>query len=150
MKEIYYAQIREFSYGLDWTEFGDDNGEEIIVYETKEQADADLREYIKDVNEAYKDGFMDEPYQDDIHIFPVTVEDGYASCPEVDTKAKVFMETYRVKAVFKNYCHIDVKAMSVEHANHIAYNTDGGDFIDDGSEGWQILTDETEIFNEEE
>ncbi len=63
-----YVIKREFSYGLDYTEFSDDNGLIPIVYATKKEAEDSLKEYISDVNEAFKLGHMDAPYEDDCKI----------------------------------------------------------------------------------
>lgn len=58
--------VREFIYGWDYTEFGEN--EEVITYSTKEEAEKELQDYIDDVNEAYKNGDMIEPYSDDCKI----------------------------------------------------------------------------------
>ncbi len=68
-----YAIIREFLYGYDWSEFSDDNGLIPIIYDSKEDAQASLDEHIRDVNDAYEDGDMDEPYDNDMAIAEVTV-----------------------------------------------------------------------------
>tara|TARA_R110000765_G_scaffold20037_3_gene52270 strand:+ start:7811 stop:8224 length:414 start_codon:yes stop_codon:yes gene_type:complete len=68
-----YAIVREFLYGYDWSEFSDDNGLIPIIYDSKEDAQASLDEHIRDVNDAYEDGDMDEPYDNDMAIAEVTV-----------------------------------------------------------------------------
>lgn len=68
-----YAIVREFLYGYDWSEFSDDNGLIPIIYDSKADARASLDEYIRDVNDAYEDGYMDEPYENDMAIAEVTV-----------------------------------------------------------------------------
>jgi len=62
-----YVMKREYIYGWDFTEFGDN--EKPIVYSTKEEADKQLAEYIEDVNDAFKRGDMDSPYEGDCKIF---------------------------------------------------------------------------------
>lgn len=68
-----YAIVREFLYGYDWSEFSDDEGVIPIIYDSKEDAQASLDEHIRDVNDAYEDGDMDEPYDNDMAIAEVTV-----------------------------------------------------------------------------
>lgn len=69
MKDKIYVLLREFIYGLDTTEFGDDG--QVITYKTKAEAQKSKADYIKDVNAAYKGGDMDSPYQKDIEIAEV-------------------------------------------------------------------------------
>jgi hypothetical protein len=75
-----YAIKREFIYGWDFTEFeeadsdvySNHNGEETpIIYDTKEEADKSLADYIKEVNYAFEQGHMDSPYDDDCKVFKV-------------------------------------------------------------------------------
>lgn len=78
-----YVIKREFIYGWDFTEFeeadsdvySNENGEETpIIYDTKEEADKSLADYIKEVNYAFKIGNMDSPYDDDCKVFNLTEE----------------------------------------------------------------------------
>lgn len=64
--EIKYKHQRYI--GNDWEDTEHDEEGNVIVYDTKEEAKASLQEYIDDVNEAYKKGDMDEPYQDDCKV----------------------------------------------------------------------------------
>ena len=66
-----YALVREFIYGWDWSEFSDDDGVIPVIYNTKEDAQASLDEYIRDVNESHDLGYIDEPYQHDMAIAEV-------------------------------------------------------------------------------
>jgi hypothetical protein len=66
-----YVIKREFIYGWDYAEFSDDNGTDPVVYTSKSEAEESLKEYIDDVNEAYKEGHMDAPYEDDCKIVKV-------------------------------------------------------------------------------
>lgn len=68
-----FVHKREFGYGWDFTEF-DEHGR-IVTYETEEEANALLSEYIKETNEAYKNGDLSDPYQDDVKVFAVTPEE---------------------------------------------------------------------------
>ena len=58
-----YALVREFIYGWDWSEFNEFGA--TITYDNKEDAQASLDEYIKDVNDAYKSGNCDREYADE-------------------------------------------------------------------------------------
>ena len=58
-----YALVRNFIYGWDWSEFNEFGA--TIKYDNKEDAQASLDEYIKDVNEAYKAGGSDRSYSDE-------------------------------------------------------------------------------------
>lgn len=72
-----YAIKREFIYGWDFTEFEEgEDGEvgEIVFYDTKEEADKSLAEYVDDINHAFKIGNMDSPYDDDCKVFNLTEE----------------------------------------------------------------------------
>ena len=69
--ETKYAMVREFIYGWDWSEFSDDEGVIPIIYNTREDAQASLDEYIRDVNESHYLGYVDEPYQNDMAIAEV-------------------------------------------------------------------------------
>lgn len=58
------------------------------------------------------------------------------------------MKTYRVWAKMTTYCYVDIEAEDESEANEIAWETDGGDFIEDdsspyGGGSWDILEDET-------
>lgn len=46
------------------------------------------------------------------------------------------MATYRVVYKQVEYLHLDVEANSPEEAREIAENTDGSEFIDDGTSFW--------------
>jgi hypothetical protein len=61
-----YALKREYIYGWDYAEFDED--EKPILYDTKEDAEEELQQYIKDVNHAHAIGDMSEPYQNDLII----------------------------------------------------------------------------------
>ena len=63
--ETKYAMVREFIYGWDWSEFSDDEGVIPVIYNTREEAQASLDEYIKDVNDAYKSGNLEREYADE-------------------------------------------------------------------------------------
>ena len=69
--ETKYAMVRDFIYGWDWSEFSDDEGVIPVIYNTREEAQASLDEYIEDVNDAYKSGNMDCEYQNDMAIAEV-------------------------------------------------------------------------------
>ena len=64
-----YALVREFIYGWDWSEFNEFGA--TITYDNKEDAQASLDEYIRDVNESHYLGYVDEPYQHDMAIAEV-------------------------------------------------------------------------------
>ena len=61
-----YVLLREFIYGLDTTEFGDDG--KVITYDSRVEAEASLEEYVQDVNHAYEEGMMDSPYEKDVQV----------------------------------------------------------------------------------
>lgn len=67
-----YKLQREFIYGWDDTEF--DDNEEVITYDTPEEAQASLDDHIKDVNDAYAKGDMDSPYEDDMKVVEIDEE----------------------------------------------------------------------------
>lgn len=67
--ETKYAIVREFIYGWDWSDFDEDG--QTIIYDNKEDAQASLDEYIRDVNESHDLGYIDEPYQHDMAIAEV-------------------------------------------------------------------------------
>ncbi len=67
--ETKYAIVREFVYGWDWSDFHEDA--QTIIYDNKEDAQASLDEYIRDVNESHDLGYIDEPYQHDMAIAEV-------------------------------------------------------------------------------
>lgn len=54
------------------------------------------------------------------------------------------MALYRVWAKMTNYCYLDVEADSIDEAEEIADETDGGDFINSEDGDWEILYDQTE------
>lgn len=66
-----YAIKREFIYGWDFTEFGEDEegDREPIIYDTKEEAEDELEDHIKAINRAFKKGHMDSPYEGDCKVF---------------------------------------------------------------------------------
>lgn len=66
-----YVHMREFIYGLDYTEH--DENEEVILYSSKAEAQLELDLYINEVNEAFELGNMDEPYQNDCSVMAVDV-----------------------------------------------------------------------------
>lgn len=78
--------FREFIYGLDVTEF--DENEEVVLYDTEAAADQSLKEYINDVNVAYQKGDLDEPYQNDIEIREVEVYSIVGYLEDVKTKQR--------------------------------------------------------------
>ena len=62
------------------------------------------------------------------------------------------MATYRVWAKMVTYAYLDVEAESEDEAVEIAYDADGGDFIEDTdpySGSWEIMEEETEKLDEE-
>ena len=47
---------------------------------------------------------------------------------------------FRVQAECITYCYIDIEADSIDEANEIAEETDGGDFTsDENFGGWNVL-----------
>lgn len=49
------------------------------------------------------------------------------------------MKTYRVIASYTVYCHLDIEADSMDEAKEIAYNADGGEFVQSDQYGdWNI------------
>lgn len=76
-----YVIKREFIYGWDFTEFEEGEEGDIesilrepIIYDTKEEADKSLAEYVDDINHAFKIGNMDSPYDDDCKVFNLKEE----------------------------------------------------------------------------
>jgi hypothetical protein len=69
-----YAIVREYIYGWDWSDFSDDDGVAPTLYASKEEAQASLDEYIRDVNESHDLGYIDEPYQHDMEIAEVNFD----------------------------------------------------------------------------
>ena len=57
---------------------------------------------------------------------------------------------FRVEAECISYCYIIVEADSIDEANDIAKDTDGGDFITTEDGDWNILTTLTREVKEEE
>tara|TARA_R100000808_G_C2077961_1_gene102908 strand:- start:276 stop:524 length:249 start_codon:yes stop_codon:yes gene_type:complete len=59
---------------------------------------------------------------------------------------------YRVPCTMTTYLHINVEAVDEDEAYDIAYNTDGGVFIeeDSWSDGWELNADCIEEITEEE
>lgn len=64
--------MREFIYGWDFTEF--DDNDNVYMHDTFEEAQHSLREMVADMNTAYTNGDMDEPYQGDCEIHIVDQE----------------------------------------------------------------------------
>ena len=83
---IKWVMFREFIYGLDVTEF--DENEVVVLYDTEGEADQSLKEYINDVNVDYQEGNLDEPYQNDIEIRKVTVYNDEGYMEDVETKQR--------------------------------------------------------------
>ena len=54
--------------GNDWEDTEHDGDGNVIVYDTKAEADTSLQEYIDDVNDAHANGDMDSPYEDDCKV----------------------------------------------------------------------------------
>ena len=58
------------------------------------------------------------------------------------------MKTYRVWARMTTYCYLEVEAESKEEALNIAYEEDGGCFVEDdgpyGCGSWDIMEDDVE------
>jgi len=81
-----FVMFRDFIYGLDVTEFGEN--EKVVLYDTRAEAEESLKEYITDVNVAYKTGDMDEPYQNDIEIREVVVYDDEGYLEDVETNKR--------------------------------------------------------------
>lgn len=48
------------------------------------------------------------------------------------------MKKFKVLASYTNYCYTEIEADSLEQAQEIANDMDGGDFTMDGGDGWQI------------
>lgn len=69
---IKWVLLREYIYGFDVTEYDDDGI--VILYDTEEEASKELDDYINDVNEAYKQGNMEFPYENDIKVEKVYVD----------------------------------------------------------------------------
>ena len=58
---------------------------------------------------------------------------------------------YRVPCTMTTYLHINIEAVDEDEAYDIAYNTDGGVFIDDDCDcGWELNADCIEEITEEE
>ena len=57
---------------------------------------------------------------------------------------------FRVEAECISYCYIIVEADSIDEANDIARDTDGGDFITTDEGDWNILKTLTREAKEEE
>lgn len=76
---------------LDWSNFSEGQNAEqlLVVYDTYEEAKADLDDHIMCVNWAYKKGFMSEGYQGDMKVIKCEVVDGYATHPEIEERIKV-------------------------------------------------------------
>lgn len=69
MNKNKFALKRNFIYGYDFTEI--DDQERIIFYDSLEDAQTSLDSYIDDVNDAFKNGDLSEPYNDDIIIVEI-------------------------------------------------------------------------------
>jgi len=74
MANTKWCHFRDYVYGLDTTEFDDDLM--VILYDTKEEAEESLRDYIDGVNHAHEIGDVYEPYQDDVSVREVTLSEG--------------------------------------------------------------------------
>ena len=58
------------------------------------------------------------------------------------------MALYRVWAKMTNYCYLDVEADTIDEAEKIAEDADGGDFINSDEGDWEIMYDSTEELDE--
>lgn len=58
------------------------------------------------------------------------------------------MALYRVWAKMTNYCYLDVEADTIDEAEEIAEDADGGDFINSDEGDWEIMYDSTEELDE--
>ncbi len=57
------------------------------------------------------------------------------------------MAKFRVMYKSTDYVYLDVEADSLEEAKEIAENTDGGEFIEDGTGDWEYNRTENEHGN---
>jgi hypothetical protein len=69
-----FAMIRNYAYGWDWTEW--DENENIILYDTEEEAQNELASYIEEENNHFEMGHTPHPYQNDCAIAPVHIHNG--------------------------------------------------------------------------
>jgi len=69
MNKNKFALKRNFIYGYDFTEI--DDQEHIVFYDSLEDAQSSLDSYIDDVNEAFENGDISEPYDDDVIIVEI-------------------------------------------------------------------------------
>tara|TARA_R110000803_G_scaffold145933_4_gene211760 strand:+ start:1433 stop:1657 length:225 start_codon:yes stop_codon:yes gene_type:complete len=61
--------LREYSYGWDLC-----NEDEPEFFSTIKQAEDELKGYIESVNLAYKQGYMSDPYEDDMKVGEVSAD----------------------------------------------------------------------------
>lgn len=64
--EIKYKHQRHI--GNEWEDTEHDGEGNVIIYDTKAEADKSLQEYIDDVNDAHAKGDMETPYEDDCKV----------------------------------------------------------------------------------
>ncbi len=88
MKTI-YLHIREFIYGWDWTET--DENENVVFYNTREEAESELNTYIQDVNREHQNGNIDEPYQDDCKVAEAQTDGDLITCEFVKNPFKLHL-----------------------------------------------------------
>ena len=72
------VMVREYLYGKDVTEFGDDG--KVILYDTPEDAADELEDYNACITDAYHNGDVDEPYNDDCSMIEVEVIGNKLKC----------------------------------------------------------------------
>lgn len=70
-----FTLLREFTYGLDFGSFSDDNQEVITIHDSKEEAEAELKEYSDDVTDAVEMGHMEDNDYEDMSVSPVVETD---------------------------------------------------------------------------
>ena len=66
-----YKVQRNYIYGWDDGFFSDDNGEIPTLFNSKKEAEADIKEHIEDVKYAIKIGNMDKDSLEEIEDFRV-------------------------------------------------------------------------------
>lgn len=84
-----FVMFREFIYGLDVSEFCEGW---VVLYDTKEEAEESLKEYIDDTNDAYQNGDLEEPYQNDMEIREVILYLSDDCIEDVETKRRFNLE----------------------------------------------------------
>ena len=70
-----YKVLRNYAYGWDDGFFSDDNGEVPTLFDSKKEAEDDIKEHIEDIKSAIKSGNMDEDsleLREDFKIVPST------------------------------------------------------------------------------